>query len=437
MASLGLIRVLHRADVLSARNWLSILRPPSNPSTVIHTREARSLQIEPNRSRSFHSTSRRWSKSRTQSSASFTYAISAAYSGKHDSLNLAANLYTHDPHRYLTTTVTEDRWSQRKSLRPQSGQDAFFVSNVGSPYPSHGTGNSSQQIAFGVVDGVGGWADSGVDAADFAHAICDYMTSASTQYPDSFGGSANAPHPLRPTAILEHGYQSVLQDRRILAGGSTACVAVAGTDATLEVANLGDSGYAHLSPLRLNSVSQPQTHAFNTPFQLSKVPPKLVAQAALFGGHHFGDYPADANISRCELAHGDVLVLATDGVWDNLSPEDILRTTCRIMVGMGGWLLRPGGGAVDVSPGFATLAKRLPSSASVLEEVEEFGDKVGDLSAVLASVITQEAKEASLNQKRDGPFAREMQRLYPEENWRGGKADDICTLVVLAVQEGL
>ena len=105
---------------------------------------------------------------------------------------------------------------------------------------------------------------------------------------------------------------------------------------------------------------------------------------------------------------------------------------------MGGWLLRPGGGAVDVSSGFAALAKCLPSSsASVLEDAEEIGDKVGDLSAVLASAITHEAKEASLNQKRDGPFAREMQRLYPQENWRGGKADDICTLVVLVVQEGL
>ena len=309
------------------------------------------------------------------------------------------------------------------------------MSNVGFPSSSsHNNGNGVQQIAFGVADGVGGWADSGVDAADFAHALCDNMASASAHYPDSFGGSANAQHPLRPTALLEHGYQSVLQDGRILAGGSTACVALAGTDGTLEVANLGDSGYAHLSPLRLNSVSQPQTHAFNTPFQLSKIPPRVVAQAALFGGQPYADYPTDAHITRCELAHGDVLVLATDGVWDNLSPEDILRTICRVMVGMGGWLLRPSGGAVDVSAEFSALAKRLPSSStSVLEKAEEFGDKAGNLSAVLASAVTREAKEASLNQKRDGPFAREMQRLYPEENWRGGKADDICTLVVLVV----
>src|SRR5215469_13010480 len=238
MASLGLLRVLHRADTLSARHWPSILRPPSHCSNTIPAREAWSLQIASGLPRSFNTPSRRRSQAPKQTSAPLTYAISAAYSGKHDSLNLAANLYTHDPHRRLTTTVTEDRWSQRKSLRPQSGQDAFFVSNVGSPTSSHGTGNNGQQIAFGVADGVGGWADSGVDAADFSHSLCDYMASASTYYPDSFGGSANAPHPLRPTAILEHGYQSVLQDRRILAGGSTACVAVAGSDATLEVANL-------------------------------------------------------------------------------------------------------------------------------------------------------------------------------------------------------
>src|SRR6266480_3098215 len=251
MAFPDLFHVLHRANALSRRHWPSVFRPPNHSSSTILAREAWRLQIASDRPRSFNTTSRRRSQTPTQAPTPFSYAISAAYSGKHDPLNLAANLYTHDPHHRPTATITESRWSQRKSLRPQSGQDAFFVSNVGFPSSSsHNNGNGVQQIAFGVADGVGGWADSGVDAADFAHALCDNMASASAHYPDSFGGSANAQHPLRPTALLEHGYQSVLQDGRILAGGSTACVALAGTDGTLEVANLGDSGYAHLSPLR-------------------------------------------------------------------------------------------------------------------------------------------------------------------------------------------
>lgn len=56
------------------------------------------------------------------------------------------------------------------------------------------------------------------------------------------------------------------------------------------------------------------------------------------------------------------------------------------------------------------------------------------LSAVLATAITHEAKAASLDRKRNGPFAREVQKHYPQENWTGGKADDICTIVVVVVE---
>jgi len=57
------------------------------------------------------------------------------------------------------------------------------------------------------------------------------------------------------------------------------------------------------------------------------------------------------------------------------------------------------------------------------------------VAAMVAMAVTKEAKEASLNTKRDGPFAREVQRLYPSENWRGGKADDIACVVAVAVED--
>lgn len=247
------------------------------------------------------------------------------------------------------------------------------------------------------------------------------MAAATEGYPDSFGGESNAPHPLRPLSILEMGYQSVLSDHSIYAGGSTACIAMANSLGELEVANLGDSGYAHLSPFRLNFVSDAQTHAFNTPFQLSKIPRLISEQAKLFGGKPLQDYPSDAMLSKRSLQHGDVLIFATDGVWDNLSSSDILRTTCRVMVEQSGWI-RTRSGEIDVSPEFDALALE-PEKLDV------------GLSAVLATAITREAKEASLDERRDGPFAKEVQRLFPKEHWRGGKADDICTLVVVVCQD--
>lgn len=57
------------------------------------------------------------------------------------------------------------------------------------------------------------------------------------------------------------------------------------------------------------------------------------------------------------------------------------------------------------------------------------------LQTLLAVTITGEAKMASLNTKRDGPFAREVKRFYPGEDYHGGKVDDICVVVAIVVEE--
>lgn len=56
--------------------------------------------------------------------------------------------------------------------------------------------------------------------------------------------------------------------------------------------------------------------------------------------------------------------------------------------------------------------------------------------AHLSTALLQAAKAASVNPNRDGPFAKEVRREYPRENWRGGKVDDIALVVAVAVQEG-
>ena len=57
------------------------------------------------------------------------------------------------------------------------------------------------------------------------------------------------------------------------------------------------------------------------------------------------------------------------------------------------------------------------------------------LQAVLAVAITGEAKLASLNIKTDGPFAKEVQKYYPYEEFHGGKVDDICVIVAIVVKD--
>lgn len=69
-------------------------------------------------------------------------------------------------------------------------------------------------------------------------------------------------------------------------------------------------------------------------------------------------------------------------------------------------------------------------------EAEESGEKeTASLQSLLATEIVGAAKAASVNSRLDGPFAKEVKKYYPHENWRGGKVDDICVVVVV-VSEG-
>ena len=187
--------------------------------------------------------------------------------------------------------------------------------------------------------------------------------------------------------------------------------------------SLGDSGFIHF---RLNAVhlfSNPQTHAFNTPFQLSVIPPKILALSQLFGGEQLSDSPADSNVTNHEVRHGDVLIFATDGLWDNLSARELLKLVSREMTGFHAWS--------TVGENGTTVTKkihRLTQEGGVSKPSER------TLQTLVAHNVVREAKAASTNAKRDGPFAKEVQKQYPHEEYHGGKVDDICVIVVIVVQ---
>ncbi|KAF2674981.1 protein serine/threonine phosphatase 2C [Microthyrium microscopicum] len=358
------------------------------------------------------------------SSSNFSYRISASFSAKQNPLDFTRNLYFHDPvpgSSSVAPGTTSLSAQKRKQKRYKSGQDAFFVSTV----PE----NSS--IAFGVLDGVGGWTESGIDPADFSHGLSERMGEYSSSYTTAVAGKLQREKLLspKPLDILQYGYDAVQKDRTINAGGSTACIGVATKTGSLNVANLGDSGYAHLSPLRICHLSTPQTHAFNTPYQLSKIPPWMKQQIRLFGNEPFAETPAKSETSTHNLSHGDVFVFATDGLWDNLSGDEVLRIISGVMLRSGAWRVDTEG-AVSVSDEglAASILERAPGA-------DELGEGVLDLSTMLAMAILREAKECSLNKRRDGPFAKEAKKAYPMEDWGGGKPDDICAVVGVVVQE--
>jgi protein phosphatase PTC7 len=171
-------------------------------------------------------------------------------SGKGRRFNPDKNSYNFDPEIQdaLGLQVEKSPVKKRRN-RPDSGQDAFFVSKVGK-YPN--------AFAFGVADGVGGWIESGVDPADFSHGLCSYMAQTALEW--------TAPvDKLRARALMQMGYESTSEDSSIFAGGSTACVGIARDDGKLELAKYATDPYLEqistpiLSPLYLHNASVLET----------------------------------------------------------------------------------------------------------------------------------------------------------------------------------
>lgn len=122
------------------------------------------------------------------------------------------------------------------------------------------------------------------------------------------------------------------------------------------------------------------------------------------------------------VRHGDVLMFATDGVWDNLSTTEILKIVSRQMTGFRAWVTGVDGTTVSKK------LHQLTQEGGIPRQHED------TLQTLLAVHIVREAKAASMNTKRDGPFAKEVQKHYPLEDYHGGKVDDICVIVAIVVQ---
>ena len=180
----------------------------------------------------------------------------------------------------------------------EHGEDAYFISD-------------NNQIA-GVADGVGGWIEMGIDAGAFSREL---MNNAKD--------FAKKEDSLNPGDILASAYFSTTA-----LGTCTACI-IALDGEELRAINVGDSGFSILrrqvdqDPSRAISEinddppqwalyfqTTEQTHFFNCPFQL---------------GTNSRDSPSDGQQFHLPMEHGDLIILATDGVIDNIFTAEMIQ----------------------------------------------------------------------------------------------------------------
>mmetsp|Transcript_963 Transcript_963/g.2182 ORF Transcript_963/g.2182 Transcript_963/m.2182 type:complete len:591 (+) Transcript_963:2-1774(+) len=222
--------------------------------------------------------------------------------------------------------VVVRNWKQAET----AGADSFFI--------------DTSSNCMGVADGVGEWeVRFKCSARAFADELMDGCRAASREVAESKKDN---------TMGLEAVAQDILRQGHSCTrsfGASTGIVAKLGSEtSSIGVACLGDSVLLHLRPekkpegsngqhtsLRSVSRTREQQHAFNCPFQLSRLPipedfPRLLSEGktALVRAVQSNrrarlDEPEDAETYEFQVQRGDLLIMGTDGVFDNLYDEEI------------------------------------------------------------------------------------------------------------------
>lgn len=159
------------------------------------------------------------------------------------------------------------------------GEDAHFIID---------------EQAIGVADGVGGWADVGIDAGKFARELMSYSVTAIQEEPK---GSIDL------AKVLERAHSKTKAK-----GSSTACI-IALTEKGLHAINLGDSGFIVVRDGCTVFRSPVQQHGFNFTYQLES--------------GSGADLPSSGQVFTIPVLAGDVIIAGTDGLFDNLYNNEV------------------------------------------------------------------------------------------------------------------
>eukprot|EP01017_Pseudomicrothorax_dubius_P022814 TRINITY_DN24620_c0_g1_i1.p1 TRINITY_DN24620_c0_g1~~TRINITY_DN24620_c0_g1_i1.p1 ORF type:complete len:292 (-),score=54.04 TRINITY_DN24620_c0_g1_i1:109-984(-) len=232
----------------------------------------------------------------------------------------------------------------------KGGEDAFF----------------SNENAIAVADGVGGWADYGVDPAKYSRELCQNIANIVANEWEAVKKN--------PKELIIRAAQ------RTKNMGSSTCVVliIDEKEAILRTSYIGDSGYLILrkegegnDALRVLFQSEEHCRSFNFPYQIgtNSDPPNM----SLTFSH--------------EIKDNDLLVVASDGLWDNLEGDQILEV---------------------VKP---LLDKANPDEWSMKE---------------VAHQIAQKAYTLSLDSSYESPFTKRARKY--RLRWLGGKSDDITVV---------
>lgn len=228
------------------------------------------------------------------------------------------------------------------------------------------------QGVFGIMDGVGGWADKGVDTATYSSTFAKKLAAA------VLAGEKD------PCRMITYAHAETR-----VRGSSTACVATVSPRDGLTlvcIGNLGDGGAIVVRGKKVVFTTAAQQHQFNCPFQLGC--PRYYPET---------DSVDDVQRYDVSVSRGDVLIMGSDGLWDNVFLFEVARV-CEELLMMEG--------------SAQEIAESVAGKAFTNSKDEHYD-----------SPFAQEAREKGYGVGRSE--RAEIDRLV------GGKIDDIAVLVVI------
>jgi protein phosphatase PTC7 len=321
---------------------------------------------------------------------------------------------------------------------------------------------------MGVADGVGSWREYGVDPRQFPLALMDECRDVLMEHAAAAAINVSSPTTISninstaimsPSEVMAQAYERVkLQknaDGQPLIGSCTACIGMFDSlRHQLHYTNLGDSGIMllrhldhnvagtlkrdrpskkrgsfddpvgssgankqyeedeeedKLKHIKVQYVSQQQLMSFNHPYQLGWTGEHLSPSEALTSSLK---QPSDSYAASLHVRRGDIIIMATDGLFDNVDVDDI----CQMAVE---WETKHNFLLGDVEERARRWQKGESKAALSAEVVPD-----------LAATLCQAARQKSLQSDVDSPFA-----ILAKENdilWSGGMPDD-CTVIAMHV----
>jgi protein phosphatase PTC7 len=192
--------------------------------------------------------------------------------------------------------------------------------SIGKPYYLNEDAYFCTEKVLGVADGIGSLQkEFGISSHEFSTELmrrCEQITRSHI--------SVQQKKRLTCRDIIKHAYNSVE------CGGSSTFVLASLHGKQLNILNLGDSGLIVIRFLNESKIvfqTSPKVHSFNTPYQLSRKFSKVQLNQAKKKEILFdkSDQISDSDEYMITVVPGDLIIMGSDGLWDNLFPEEILK----------------------------------------------------------------------------------------------------------------